>query len=347
MARSGINKFHVQQARDALLAKGQHPSLDAVRIQLGNTGSKSTIHRFIRELEEEEGARLDDHALLSDTLKNIVGRLASQLHNEAQEIVARQETGHLQQLKALQERLTCTESVSTKCTADLAQCQTDLERERSQHQLTAAAFHTEQLRVHRLEQEVLGLKNQLGASEKHQTSLEDKHQHARETLEHYRGAIKDQREQEQRRHEQQLQQMQAELRQLQQTLIIKQSEVTESSKDNARLAAELSETRKQLTALSRELKDKSALLAQEKEKLIRLEQRMAEVNTTLEGRNAESAGWQAKIEQALAQRTELQKECQRLLAKLEAQERVFETFKSHLLKTPVGIPGGSATAAGD
>ncbi|MFM0170792.1 DNA-binding protein [Paraburkholderia sediminicola] len=31
------------RARDALLAQGQHPSLDAIRIALGNTGSKTAI----------------------------------------------------------------------------------------------------------------------------------------------------------------------------------------------------------------------------------------------------------------------------------------------------------------
>jgi DNA-binding IclR family transcriptional regulator len=35
------------------MAQGQHPSIDAIRIALGNTGSKSTIHRYLKELEEE------------------------------------------------------------------------------------------------------------------------------------------------------------------------------------------------------------------------------------------------------------------------------------------------------
>ena len=42
MARGGINKAVVQKARHALLARGAHPSIDAVRIELGNTGSKSS-----------------------------------------------------------------------------------------------------------------------------------------------------------------------------------------------------------------------------------------------------------------------------------------------------------------
>lgn len=50
MARGGINKAVVRIARDTLLARGVHPSIDAVRVELGNTGSKSTIQRYLKEL---------------------------------------------------------------------------------------------------------------------------------------------------------------------------------------------------------------------------------------------------------------------------------------------------------
>ncbi|WP_249746370.1 DNA-binding protein [Pseudomonas rhodesiae] len=46
MARGGINKAVVQEARQALLARGANPSIDAVRVELGNTGSKTTISRY-------------------------------------------------------------------------------------------------------------------------------------------------------------------------------------------------------------------------------------------------------------------------------------------------------------
>lgn len=49
MARGGINKALVHAARDALLGRGLHPSIDLVRVELGNTGSKSTIQRYLKE----------------------------------------------------------------------------------------------------------------------------------------------------------------------------------------------------------------------------------------------------------------------------------------------------------
>ncbi|MFN6505802.1 DNA-binding protein [Xanthomonas translucens pv. translucens] len=30
--------------------QGKHPSVDAVRVALSNTGSKTTIHRYLKEL---------------------------------------------------------------------------------------------------------------------------------------------------------------------------------------------------------------------------------------------------------------------------------------------------------
>ena len=51
MARTGLYQSEVKKARDALVAQGKHPSVDSVRVALGNTGSKTTIHKYLKELE--------------------------------------------------------------------------------------------------------------------------------------------------------------------------------------------------------------------------------------------------------------------------------------------------------
>lgn len=53
MARGGIYKSEVIRARTTLLSQGIYPSIDAVRQELGNTGSKATIHRYLKEIGEE------------------------------------------------------------------------------------------------------------------------------------------------------------------------------------------------------------------------------------------------------------------------------------------------------
>lgn len=86
MARSGITKKQVRAIRDDLLAQGLHPSVDAVRHGLGDVGSKSTIHRLLKELREEEGGdapgiRREDTA---GALAALVEQLADRLHADAQ-----------------------------------------------------------------------------------------------------------------------------------------------------------------------------------------------------------------------------------------------------------------------
>ena len=83
MARGGIYKSEVLRARDRLLAMGRHPSIDAVRQGLGNTGSKATIHRYLKEIEEEEGGKTGAKVAISEALQDLVARLAERLNIEA------------------------------------------------------------------------------------------------------------------------------------------------------------------------------------------------------------------------------------------------------------------------
>ena len=88
MARGGINKALVQKARMAILARGENPSIDALRVELGNTGSKTTIHRYLKELEAEAGGTTGHPLSLSEELGNLVTQLAERLQQEARDSVA-------------------------------------------------------------------------------------------------------------------------------------------------------------------------------------------------------------------------------------------------------------------
>lgn len=72
-------------------------------------------------------------------------------------------------------------------------------------------------------------------------------------MEHYRQSTKDQRDQDQRRHEHQVQQLQAENRQLNQMLSIKQTELTHLNTANAELTAEVRQLRKAINAAGQQL----------------------------------------------------------------------------------------------
>ena len=261
MARGGINKALVQKARRAILARGEHASIDAVRVELGNTGSRTTIHRYLKELEEAERGRSAAAIPLSGQLANLVAQMAEQLTEEAQAAVAEEREQLARERRDYHERIHHAEGRSqqfeAQCTAHAEKLQAleqNLQQEQQQRQQA-------DIEIARLRQANGDLETRLQDRDGQIRSLEEKHQHARDALEHYRVASKEQREQEQRRHEAQVQQLQMELRQLQQTLMIKQEELTQLNRDNARLLAEIRQQQKEQRAQQQLLAQTNQTLA--------------------------------------------------------------------------------------
>ncbi|AXA90003.1 DNA-binding protein [Massilia sp. YMA4] len=80
MARTGLSKADIRACRERLLAEGRHPSADAVRKALGDTGSKSTIHRCLKELAQEEAGAGAARVATARQLHALVERIADLLH---------------------------------------------------------------------------------------------------------------------------------------------------------------------------------------------------------------------------------------------------------------------------
>ncbi|HYQ49017.1 MAG TPA: DNA-binding protein [Pseudomonas sp.] len=238
MARGGINKAVVQQARQVLIARGEYPSIDAVRIELGNTGSKTTIHRYLKELEGVKPAALQGTPALSDTLAKLVAQLAEQLQEEADARVEQAEASFNEQREQLEAQLQLAQQALAAAHQQQQIQAAALAAESERLSATQSTLQAEQLRGASLNQALGELQVRLADKEEQVRSLEEKHRHARDALEHYRSASREQREQDQRRHEAQVQQLQVEMRQLQQGMIVKQDELTRLHRDNERLLGE-------------------------------------------------------------------------------------------------------------
>lgn len=258
MARGGINKAVVQRAREALLARGENPTIDAVRVALGNTGSKTTIHRYLKELEETDQRRQAPREHLTQELGELVGRLALRLKEEGDEYVQQAQARFDLQKAVLEAEL----AEAAKAHAALVQqfeIQAEaLASESEQLATCRTSLQAEHTRNARLGQECSDLQLRVQEKDEHIRSLEDKHQHARDALEHYRQAVKEQRDQDQRRHEGQVQQVQVEVRQLQQSLIVKQDELMRLNRDNERMLVEARQARKDQDTATQALADKAA-----------------------------------------------------------------------------------------
>ena len=258
MARGGVNKAVVQIARTAILARGEHPSIDAVRIEMGNTGSKTTIHRYLKELDDSDSRRGVSHEQIGDELADLVARLALRLKEEAQAPID-QAQAHYETLKnQLQQQLDGALQAQATLQKQLEIQGGALAQESASLESTRSMLQTEQTRNAALNQACSDFELRIKERDEHIHSLEEKHLHARDALEHYRSATKEQREQDQRRHEGQLQQLQMELRQAQQSALVRQDEITQLHRDNERvlsesrvLAKELNQANDQYTKMAK------------------------------------------------------------------------------------------------
>ncbi|MBT2118935.1 DNA-binding protein [Dyella sp. LX-66] len=262
MARAGLYKTEVKTARDGLLAQGLRPTIDAVRAALGHSGSKSTIHRYLKELEAEEGAGVGHGVPVSEALQHLVAQLAAQLTEEAETRIAQIQASHEAALTnaaaAAAEQVKEIRSLSD----ELQRTATQFCEEREAHATTTTTLQEARAQVITLTERTAGLTAQVLAREDQIRSAEEKHQQAREALEHFRRSAKEQRDQELQRHEHQTQALQVELRQAQDLVAGKNQELLELNRDNGRLIEQVSQADKALRSLQRE-HEAAAVLAKD------------------------------------------------------------------------------------
>ncbi|MBR8290498.1 MULTISPECIES: DNA-binding protein [Burkholderia cepacia complex] len=326
MARAGITLTNVKHARDALVKRGQHPSLDAIRIELKNTGSKSTIQKYMKELEaaeEIQEGRLRGVESLSTPIQTLAEQLATQLQADAQKIVdAKEAAAAIERQQALAEREQLVAELD-RLRVQLAETNAALSREQAAHAETRDEAQQRALECERLGQQ---LRDQIERAAEHEgfrRSLEEKLVHARDALEHFREAAREQRDQEARRHEQQVQQLQAELRQVRETVIVKQNEITHLNKENGRLVSESLAATKLLRETQEHAGRQQEALTQVKVDYGRLEAECTAIRQRL-SEQAEDLAEVRKAHGAVAtERIEL-------VARLEAQQLLLDDYRTRL-----------------
>ncbi|WP_425508223.1 DNA-binding protein [Tahibacter soli] len=292
MARGGVYKTEVEKARNALLAQGKHPSVDAVRVALGNTGSKTTIHRHLKELEAEDAKGVGGKYPVSDALADLVSRLAGQLNGEADARIADAQARCDAQLRDRAAALEQARQESATLADQLRHTQGALQAKQAEHEADQARLAEALATVRQFEERIAGMTTRLDERDAHAQSLEQKHTHAREALEHYRTAAKEQRDQEQRRHEHQVQQLQVDLRETRDSLTGKNQELLQLNRDNVRLteqAGQHDREARDLRAHLRRLDEEVQALRPVTRELDSLQIRYAQEQLAGEGLRAELA----------------------------------------------------------
>ncbi|MFX1682924.1 DNA-binding protein [Mitsuaria sp. CC2] len=341
MARPGVSKAEVQRARMGLMKAGKHPSIDAIRIELGNTGSKATIYRHLKEIEADEGGVNSPQVSVSEELQAFVANLAARLEYEAKERLDTLQSGHAAQLKRISEALDRSQADARTARLEVERLAGELAGERARRQELEADLVA--ARVERAEQtaqlgaQVTGLQEQLKAAQVHIASLEEKHNHAREALDHFRQSSRDQRDREARQHEQQLQYLQGELRASSESLSAKHTELRSALQEKADALAQLTGARaekRQLDDLLRELKPAA--------------QRLAIQTQAVEDLRAQAAQASSQYQSLLARATELGQrnlELERQLAAAGASALAHDQLMKDVLSRIGGASPNSAPAS--
>lgn len=297
MARTGIYKSEVLRARDKLLALGRYPSIDSVRQELGNTGSKATIHRYLKEIEEEEGGMPGSKVVIGDALQDLVARLSERLRLEADARIEELTIQHAHELAEQRQAHEKTQGEAAELRKALEKTQGELVEEQARQQRTANRLHQAVTAHATVTQQVSDLGDRLRAEAEHRQSLEEKHTHAREALEHFRTASKEQREQDQRQHEQQVQYLQGEIKSLRNSLVHAQHEAASSKEVSARLASDLAQSERSLSEVKAEL-----------QQLRHAKSELASANQQVEKLGRQVVTLQAQVDQLQTLKAELETE---------------------------------------
>ncbi|WP_293602890.1 DNA-binding protein [Polaromonas sp. 17-63-33] len=300
----------------------------SIRIKRTNT-PKSTIHRYLKEIEEEEGGAAGTRVAVSEAIQDLVGRLAARVNEEAEERVTAAQAKHAEQLAHQQHAAAALKTEAQSTRQQLEQTQRALAEEKTAHGKASEALSSKTLECTQLTQQVADLHERLAAEERHRQSLEEKHQHARQALEHFRQSSKEQRDQDQRKHEQQVQYLQAELRTVNETLATKQQEAVHTLQENARLLGDLSRAQGDLHQAQEEvrglrpLKDELGFAQRRAEELGR---RLVEQDAAVQRFSASNEQLHAKVDELLTAKQQLELALATARSSVTAQEQVVASM---------------------
>jgi chromosome segregation ATPase len=175
----------------------------------------------------------------------------------------------------------------------------------------------------RLAQSERSLQELLGERAAQVQSLEDKHRHAREALDHYRQQHLAQRDQESQRHDSQLHQVQHELRGVRAELLTKQEELAQAYQGNERLVGEL-------RALQRQDRQRDLQLQQLRQERADADNRHQNERVQLQTLTAEHSGLRERVKRHVLTERQHRREL-----RAQRQQNVhLQTLLDHLTTSP-------------
>lgn len=340
MARSGVTYAEIARAARTLLADGQEPTVERVRLQMG-TGSNSTIAPLLRRwrAEQQQGIDADD---LPEDLIEALKALQNRVRGAAQVRIERAEAEFDARFEDAQRQLAESrqgeaklDSERTTLQATLAEFQTKNEGLLKTLEATRiAAARTEGQRDEALSQ-LASIKAALADEQARNDALQAR-------FEHYQERSAEQRQQEREEHRLAAQNAQAQIAQLLDQLNKSHSRFDQLQQAYKQLEAELSRQREGIQALH----DKNTRLKADMESLLlRLKEVIAERDkwqSAHEHQQGRTAALSGELTAARGKLEQLEHQLQAAQAALNAAERraaVAQQENSQILQEKALLQG--------
>ncbi|ROS04579.1 plasmid replication DNA-binding protein KfrA [Sinobacterium caligoides] len=218
MARSGVTYFDIEKAAAALLVAGINPTVDSLRSELGNTGSRTTISKYLKEWRDNKHQLKGSEQLLNDSLTEIISSLALKLREQAAEPLRQAEKKWQENKDRLIEAEDTQKEENQKLLLIVKELQ---EKNEASNKLNSQLKHdNSQLtaQLNELKNDYSAVNARLEEKEQHLDSANEKYQHSQLSLEHFRDASALAREQLINEHQQQASQQGAQILQQQQVI---------------------------------------------------------------------------------------------------------------------------------
>lgn len=254
----------------------------------------------------------------------MIAKMASQLHEEANSLIERNKEHCESQVSSWRERYESLENTNKELELKRNEQAALLDETNARNRALQDKLNQTSSDKQALDQKLTDLQAMLEDKNKHIESLEEKHKHSREALEHYRNSVKDQRDQDLRRHESQVQQLQVEIRNLNQTLSAKQTDITQLNKDNARLVTELNTTQKELSDSNHKLKASESDLASNARKLASMELSIDQLSQQEKAATQERDKFKEQLSLALEDLKLKELDSVRLQSELDTKNQLFD-----------------------
>ena len=267
MARAGVNYVQVTKAAEIIKAKGQEPTVDRIREQLG-TGSKSTIGPLVKQWRSQHEVSGDVSGLPND-LVDIVKALYERIQQQAESTIEDMSSNHNEVISELNKALAAEKQANNQLTAQnealtaTANKNTDeLELLRSQTiQYRADKEHSDATLVD-LRQSLEEAKRESRVS--------------RESLEHYQTKVAEDRQVERQQQQTVTQQFQDQIAQLTIQLSSLNTKLHEQQTLRNEQQKELNDALLQSQLLENELNNKSAALTELRAQVVANDEKQAQ-----------------------------------------------------------------------